>query len=676
MAVLVALASAAVAPAQPPQDPVRGIVAAFDRHPIVIIGELHGLRPAGDLYVRLVRDAAFQAAVQDIVVEFAGRHSQPTLDRYVAGEDVPAEDVRRIWRDTTKVGSWESPIYAQWLAAIREVNRTLPAGRRLRVLAGDTAIDWTRIHAHAEWAALGDNNVSFADVILREVVAKKHKALVVLGQNHVTRSGDRNGRDNTTTRVEAKAPGSTYVALVAAGDRPALVDLAGDKQADARLELGPRAAMVSAPPLAGSLDPAYLDEVDRRSLIEWGELRMKDLRDAALPDWRAGATSPRLDQLRRSVAGGDAGAVARFWDEVAPHPTTLIEPIAGDPRHVLLTFLYRDARARSGVVVFNELASARDMSDNAMARLPGTDVWFKTYWIRDDMRLDYAFVPDPTPESVAAAARGDTSVVELPAAPPQPWIRPRAGVPAGKLEEQEVDSRILGERRGAWVYTPAGYDPRRATPYPLLMCFDGGLYTQADGVPTPTILDNLIAEGKIPPIIGVFVAQSTRRTVELSNDPRFTDHLTDELLPAVRAKWRATADPALTVACGSSTGGLASAYAAFRHPDVIGNVLSQSGALWPGKTRDDSGREWLTRQIEASPRLPVRFVLQVGVVEIRATPGGGPSILATNRHLRDVLLAKGNELHYTEIAGGHSPLSWRGGLGAGLVELLGKPAAR
>ena len=44
-------------------------------------------------------------------------------------------EVRRIWRDTTKVASWESPIYAEWLAAIRAVNGGLPRSRRLRVLA-------------------------------------------------------------------------------------------------------------------------------------------------------------------------------------------------------------------------------------------------------------------------------------------------------------------------------------------------------------------------------------------------------------------------------------------------------------------------------------------------------------------------------------------------------------
>ena len=83
-------------------------------------------------------------------MEFASRHNQALLDRYIGGQDVPAGDVRRIWRGTTKVASWESPIYAEWLAAIRDVNRARKPERRLRVLAGDTAVDWSRIHNHED----------------------------------------------------------------------------------------------------------------------------------------------------------------------------------------------------------------------------------------------------------------------------------------------------------------------------------------------------------------------------------------------------------------------------------------------------------------------------------------------------------------------------------------------
>jgi hypothetical protein len=282
-----------------PVDAVQGIVAAFRRHPVVLIGEAHWLRQAGNLYMRLVRDPSFQENVQDLVVEFASRNNQPLIDRYISGGDVPAEELRRIWRDTTKVISWESPIYAELLATVREVNQKLPPDRRLRVLASDTAIDWNNIHNHSEWAALGDNNVSIADVIQRQVLEKKRHALVILGGNHVTKPGDRHGGPNTTTRVEAAYPGSTYVVLLYGAQTgwedhatedllhtpavkpPTFYQLADSalsasalaKYADALLYLGDRESLTMVFPSRESIEPAYLQEVDRRSMIEWGDLR-------------------------------------------------------------------------------------------------------------------------------------------------------------------------------------------------------------------------------------------------------------------------------------------------------------------------------------------------------------------------------------------------------------------
>jgi enterochelin esterase family protein len=325
-----------------------------------------------------------------------------------------------------------------------------------------------------------------------------------------------------------------------------------------------------------------------------------------------------------------------------------------------------------------------------LTRLADTDVWYKTYLLRSDMRLSYSFVPDPTPESLAYhselqlrdplnplylpnLANIGHSVLQLPDAPAQPWIAPVPGVPTGNVEEIQVESKVLNSQRRAWIYLPAGYDANRSAPYPLLVCFDGWVYSNPEWVPTPVILDNLIHAGKIPPMIAVFIDQlpQPKRNLELSNNPEFADFVANELVPLVRKKWRATSDPAQIIACGSSAGGLASAYVAFRHPDVFGNVLSQSGAFWPGKTRDNPEREWLTRQFETSPRLPLRFVLQVGILEIGPTPLNGPSILVTNRHLKDVLRAKGYEVHYSEVAGGHEPLAWRGGVAEGLVQLQG-----
>ena len=296
-----AIANAATPAATRPQPAIPAIVCAFASHPVVAIAESHGVRQAGDFYVALVRDTAFQRTVNDIVIEFASGQSQPLLDRYVlAGAWVPPETLRTIWRNTTKVASWEYPIYARWLDAVREVNRALPPGRRIRVLAGDTPVDWSRLRGPSDWEALGDNNVSFASVIANQVLAAHRRALAVLGGNHLMRTGTRDGGPNTTTRVEALHPGAMHVVWLSNGrpggddvdaritdehwPRPSLVSLRGtwigqiaagahrfEDIADDLLYLGPARELVTEQAPATSFDSAYVVELDRRSWIEWGD---------------------------------------------------------------------------------------------------------------------------------------------------------------------------------------------------------------------------------------------------------------------------------------------------------------------------------------------------------------------------------------------------------------------
>jgi len=294
----------------PPVDAVQGITSAFEKHPVVMIAEWrHGLRQMGDFLNMLVADKRFQAIKPEIVVEFASRNNQTLLDRYIAGDDLPVDAVRHIWRDTTKVASWEFPVYANWLAAIRSANQKLPAAKRFHVLAGDTPIDWSKINTHVDWAALGDNNISFAEVVKEQVLKKKLRAFVVLGGNHAGKMGTRDGGSNATTLIEDYYPGAVYTILhymdpksipearlrlvdstvatvydlkgTSFGESPDSNGVAPVKYTDALLYLGPVESMVESKPPDGSLEPEYMKELDRRSMIEWGELRARKFLGAA-----------------------------------------------------------------------------------------------------------------------------------------------------------------------------------------------------------------------------------------------------------------------------------------------------------------------------------------------------------------------------------------------------------
>ena len=86
------------------------------------------------------------------------------------------------------------------------------------------------------------------------------------------------------------------------------------------------------------------------------------------------------------------------------------------------------------------------------------------------------------------------------------------------------------------------------------------------------------------------------------------------------------------------------------------------------------GRSCYTGFIK-SPKLPLRFWMDAGVFAVDSRGNGG-AILEPSRHMRDVLLAKGYEVHYQQFNSGHDYLNWRGTLADGLIALAGTDIAR
>ena len=238
--------------------------------------------------------------------------------------------------------------------------------------------------------------------------------------------------------------------------------------------------------------------------------------------------------------------------------------------------------------------------------------------------------------------------------------------------EKDFKSEVLGNERHIGIYLPPGYDPS-AAPYPMVLVFDRTTYVTV--IPTPRILNNLVHAGRIPPMVAVLVGNAAgARNDELPCNDRFVEFLAAELIPWVRENYNVSTDPAMNVIAGSSFGGLAASYAAFRHPELFGNVISQSGSYWWSPDTDSSilahevEGEWLTRQYAEADAKPIRFFIESGLNE-----GGRPSMIITNRHFRNVLLAKGYDIvRYEEFNGGHEYLNWRGSLADALIALAGK----
>jgi enterochelin esterase family protein len=350
-----------------------------------------------------------------------------------------------------------------------------------------------------------------------------------------------------------------------------------------------------------------------------------------------------------------------------------------DDGRMQVTVAYHDPAAEE-VWVLGGLAGA-DPGDRRMHRA-GDGWWERTYELPRDVRTVYQFTRMRVPERAADVHRDPlnprthvyvrvpddpddedliASVLELPGAPPLRWSVERDGVPRGTVELHRLASERLANERRVYTYTPPGYDATRT--YPLVVCFDGFAYVTDAYVPLPTVLDNLIADGRIPPVVAVLpdsLNQETRLR-ELFLDDSFVEFLSDELLPWAHERLAFVDDPAQTVAAGSSAGGLTAAFAALRRSDLFGLVLSQSGAFSHGT---------LPHEYATHDRLSIRFYLDAGVLETSSVRAFAP-LLYANRHLRDVLLARGYEVTYREYPGGHDYLWWRETVADGLIALLG-----
>jgi len=290
--------------------------------------------------------------------------------------------------------------------------------------------------------------------------------------------------------------------------------------------------------------------------------------------------------------------------------------------------------------------------------------------------------PDPLNPNRLVLAHEDrdwvSSTVDLPGATPVPWLASRPDIRKGHTEMHRLPSTYLQNERSFWVYTPPGYSLEHE-PYSLLVLFDGSFY--AHMIPTSTILENLMAADHIDPTIVVMVVQRDRN-LELSCYEPFNEFLVRELIPWLREHYHVSAKAAETIVGGGSWGGLAAVCAGWQHSEIFGNVLSQSGYFTWDPLEEEAAYEeelefeWIIRQLAASPKVDLRLVLSVGTLEHDQDFPHSTSLLQANRHMRDVLLAKGYEFTYIEVTGGHDTYSRTLTLPASLIAMFKHLRAR
>jgi enterochelin esterase family protein len=192
----------------------------------------------------------------------------------------------------------------------------------------------------------------------------------------------------------------------------------------------------------------------------------------------------------------------------------------------------------------------------------------------------------------------------------------KPGVPKGTVTQMPAwESKIFPDTtRDWWIYVPAQYKPDGSA---AVMVFqDGkGYITPTGNWRAPTVFDNLIASGEMPPTVGIFInpGQGIPKPDQPKNAPkvsnrsfeydslgdRYARFLLEEILPEVEKKYPLSKDPNLHAICGSSSGGICSFTVAWEHPEAFRKVLSTVGSFT--NIRGGNAYPSLIRKTEPKP---------------------------------------------------------------------------
>lgn len=222
---------------------------------------------------------------------------------------------------------------------------------------------------------------------------------------------------------------------------------------------------------------------------------------------------------------------------------------------------------------------------------------------------------------------------------------------------QIITSEVLGYDLQYRVYTPPGYDEQ--SDLPVIYLTDGQWYLQ-DGRMHEEI-DNLIMEGKIKPIVAVFVdnrdphnLKDNRRNKQFLGYDNYVDFYREELVPQIEKAYKVSTRQSDRGIMGLSFGGLNATYFGAKGSDVFHLLGIQSPALHPVPE--------IYRYYEMRTRLPVKIFLSTGSsndTEVHA------------RRLKESLELKKYEFKYIEVDEGHNWKNWRPLIDDALIYFFG-----
>jgi enterochelin esterase-like enzyme len=216
--------------------------------------------------------------------------------------------------------------------------------------------------------------------------------------------------------------------------------------------------------------------------------------------------------------------------------------------------------------------------------------------------------------------------------------------------------------RNVSVYVPSGHVP--GTPTPFILVQDGHAFLNL----LPTVLDNLIADGRVPAMIAILIdsgggdAQGSQRGLEYDTvSGTYSDFTETEVLPRVMAETGVTLtdDPEGRATMGVSSGAACAFTMAWFHPQRYRRVLSYSGTFVNQQSPPDPASprgawEYHATILPKSERKPLRIWLEVGEKDLHAddpedTWHNWP---LANRRMAAVLAARSYSYRFTWSLGG------------------------
>jgi iron(III)-enterobactin esterase len=277
----------------------------------------------------------------------------------------------------------------------------------------------------------------------------------------------------------------------------------------------------------------------------------------------------------------------------------------------------------------------------------------------------------PLTPAPRADAEGD--FVIGPPYSPAPELTVKEDVPKGTVHEFTMDSKdskiypgvarnrpgeVVPYTRQVAVYVPAKYVA--GTPIPFIVAQDGMSATYRGNL--PPILDNLIHEKRVPPMVAVMVhngggdGPGSQRGLEYDTvSGKYTDFIETEVLPRITKEYGIafTKDPEGRATMGGSSGAACAFSMAWFHPELYRRVLSYSGTYVNQQSplNPESPRgawEYHATLIPNNPPKPIRVWMHVSEFDNR---NGDPEdtwrnwVLA-NERMAAALKAKGYKYQY------------------------------